>query len=147
MGRLDGAAPLLCASVTVYSPMMRHGLNAPRKHLGVVALGGLGHMAVKFGKAFGMTVTVVSSSPGKRQEVVERLYADAFLLSHDPEQMKAARRAPCVSFAQDRTHDLATTRRVQRQHNSPYARNGTSHIRNCRNSDHDQTHATNHSNK
>jgi cinnamyl-alcohol dehydrogenase len=48
---LDGAAPLLCAGVTVYSPMMRHGLNAPGKHLGVVGLGGLGHMAVKFGKA------------------------------------------------------------------------------------------------
>jgi cinnamyl-alcohol dehydrogenase len=47
-------------------------------------------MAVKFGKAFGMTVTVISSSPGKRQEAVERLGADAFLLSHDPEQMKAA---------------------------------------------------------
>jgi cinnamyl-alcohol dehydrogenase len=67
---LDGAAPLLCAGVTVYSPMMRHGLNAPGKHLGVVGLGGLGHMAVKFGKAFGMTVTVISSSPGKRQEAV-----------------------------------------------------------------------------
>ncbi|KAK1604750.1 hypothetical protein QYE76_028423 [Lolium multiflorum] len=87
---LDGAAPLLCAGVTVYGPMMRHGLNAPGKHLGVVGLGGLGHLAVKFGKAFGMTVTVISSSPRKRQEALERLGADAFLLSNDPEQMKAA---------------------------------------------------------
>ncbi|EMS68862.1 putative cinnamyl alcohol dehydrogenase 8D [Triticum urartu] len=87
---LDGAAPLLCAGVTVYSPMMEFGLNAPGKHLGVVGLGGLGHMAVKFGKAFGMTVTVISSSPRKREEAVERLGADAFLVSQDPEQMKAA---------------------------------------------------------
>ncbi|RCV11594.1 hypothetical protein SETIT_2G198700v2 [Setaria italica] len=86
----DGAAPLLCAGVTVYSPMMQYGLNEPGKHLGVVGLGGLGHMAVKFGKAFGMTVTVISSSPGKREEALGRLGADAFLVSHDAAQMKAA---------------------------------------------------------
>jgi len=87
---LDKAAPLLCAGVTVYSPMMRFGLNAPGKHLGVVGLGGLGHVAVKFGKAFGMRVTVISTSPGKREEAVERLGADEFLVSRDPEQMQAA---------------------------------------------------------
>ncbi|XP_047093374.1 probable cinnamyl alcohol dehydrogenase 8D [Lolium rigidum] len=87
---MDGAAPLLCAGVTMYTPMMRHGLNAPGKHLGVVGLGGLGHLAIKFGKAFGMTVTVISSSPAKRQEALDRLGADAFLLSSDPEEMKAA---------------------------------------------------------
>uniref|UniRef100_M8ASU8 cinnamyl-alcohol dehydrogenase n=1 Tax=Aegilops tauschii TaxID=37682 RepID=M8ASU8_AEGTA len=48
-----GAAPLLCAGVTVYSPMVQYGLDAPGMRLGVVGLGGLGHMAVKFGKAFG----------------------------------------------------------------------------------------------
>ncbi|KAM3275230.1 hypothetical protein ACQJBY_043907 [Aegilops geniculata] len=87
---LDKAAPLLCAGVTVYSPMMRFGLNAPGKHLGVVGLGGLGHVAVKFGKAFGMRVTVISTSPGKREEALERLGADEFLVSRDPEQMQAA---------------------------------------------------------
>nr|AJK93406.1 cinnamyl alcohol dehydrogenase [Lolium perenne] len=87
---LAGAAPLLCAGVTVYSPMMRFGLNAPGKHLGVVGLGGLGHVAVKFGKAFGMKVTVISTSPGKREEALERLGADEFLVSRDPEQMQAA---------------------------------------------------------
>jgi cinnamyl-alcohol dehydrogenase len=86
----DGAAPLLCAGVTVYSPMVQYGLNAPGKRLGVVGLGGLGHMAVKFGKAFGMAVTVISSSPGKREEAIQRLGADEFLVSRDPEQMKAA---------------------------------------------------------
>uniref|UniRef100_A0A0E0B2N8 cinnamyl-alcohol dehydrogenase n=1 Tax=Oryza glumipatula TaxID=40148 RepID=A0A0E0B2N8_9ORYZ len=68
---LDGAAPLLCAGVTVYSPMVIHGLNAPGKHVGVVGLGGLGHVAVKFAKAFGMRVTVISTSPGKRREALE----------------------------------------------------------------------------
>ena len=87
---LAGAAPLLCAGVTVYSPMVEYGLNAPGKHLGVVGLGGLGHVAVKFGKAFGMTVTVISSSDRKRDEALGRLGADAFLVSSDPEQMKAA---------------------------------------------------------
>nr|CAB3498684.1 unnamed protein product [Digitaria exilis] len=87
---LPPTAPLLCAGVTVYSPMVRYGLNAPGKRLGVVGLGGLGHMAVKFGKAFGMEVTVVSSSPAKREEALGRLGADEFLVSRDAGQMKAA---------------------------------------------------------
>ncbi|TVU25857.1 hypothetical protein EJB05_28370 [Eragrostis curvula] len=86
----DRAAPLLCAGVTVYAPMVRHGLNSPGKRLGVVGLGGLGHVAVKFGKAFGMKVTVVSTSPGKHQEAIDILGADEFVLSSDAEQMKAA---------------------------------------------------------
>ncbi|NP_001141363.1 Probable cinnamyl alcohol dehydrogenase 8D [Zea mays] len=85
-----GAAPLLCAGVTVFSPMVQYGLNAPGKHLGVVGLGGLGHLAVRFGKAFGMKVTVISTSLGKRDEALGRLGADAFLVSRDPEQMRAA---------------------------------------------------------
>lgn len=87
---LDKGAPLLCAGITVYSPMKQFGLNEPGKHLGVVGLGGLGHVAVKFGKAFGMKVTVISSSPGKEKEAIERLGADAFLVSSNPEAMKAA---------------------------------------------------------
>ncbi|EEE69660.1 hypothetical protein OsJ_29281 [Oryza sativa Japonica Group] len=87
---LDGAAPLLCAGVTVYSPMVIHGLNAPGKHVGVVGLGGLGHVAVKFAKAFGMRVTVISTSPGKRREALEHLGADEFLVSRDAGQMAAA---------------------------------------------------------
>jgi len=59
---LASAGPLLCAGITVYSPMMRHNMNQPGKSLGVVGLGGLGHMAVKFGKAFGLRVTVFSTS-------------------------------------------------------------------------------------
>ncbi|XP_078175673.1 putative cinnamyl alcohol dehydrogenase 5 [Carex rostrata] len=87
---LDKAAPLLCAGITVYSPMKYHGLNAPGMHLGVAGLGGLGHVAVKFGKAFGMKVTVISSSPSKEKEAIERLGADSFLVSSNAEKMKAA---------------------------------------------------------
>uniref|UniRef100_A0A0D9X5F5 cinnamyl-alcohol dehydrogenase n=1 Tax=Leersia perrieri TaxID=77586 RepID=A0A0D9X5F5_9ORYZ len=87
---LDVGAPLLCAGIMVYSPMKHHGLNAPGKHVGVVGLGGLGHIAVKFAKAFGMKVTVVSSSPGKRREAMERLGADAFVVSGDGGEIGAA---------------------------------------------------------
>ncbi|GAB4848811.1 hypothetical protein Ancab_003605 [Ancistrocladus abbreviatus] len=87
---LDGAAPLLCAGITVYSPMMYYGINKPGLHLGVAGLGGLGHMAVKFAKALGLKVSVISTSPSKRKEAVERLGADAFLVSHDDVQMKDA---------------------------------------------------------
>ena len=53
----DAAAPLLCAGITVYSPMQHFQMTEPGRRLGVVGLGGLGHMAVKFGKAFGLQVT------------------------------------------------------------------------------------------
>ncbi|KAG9440138.1 hypothetical protein H6P81_020303 [Aristolochia fimbriata] len=87
---MDGGAPLLCAGITVYSPMKYFGLCEPGMHLGVVGLGGLGHVAVKFAKAFGLRVTVISTSPGKKGEAVGRLGADAFLISREPEEVKAA---------------------------------------------------------
>lgn len=87
---MDKGAPLLCAGITVYSPMKNFGLDGPGKHLGVVGLGGLGHVAVKFGKAFGMKVTVISSSLKKKEEAIKRLGADAFIVSSDAGQMQAA---------------------------------------------------------
>ncbi|KAI5055064.1 hypothetical protein GOP47_0030482 [Adiantum capillus-veneris] len=87
---LDGAAPLLCAGVTVYSPMCYFGMTEKGKHFGVVGLGGLGHMAVKFGKAFGMEVTVISTSPRKKTEAIDILGADHFLVSTDKDAMKKA---------------------------------------------------------
>ncbi|KAJ4981803.1 hypothetical protein NE237_032640 [Protea cynaroides] len=87
---LDAGAPLLCAGITVYSPMKYYGLNQPGKHLGLVGLGGLGHVGVKFAKAFGMKVTVISTSPSKKEEAIERFGADSFLVSKDLDQMKAA---------------------------------------------------------
>ncbi|KAK3121272.1 hypothetical protein QOZ80_8BG0649910 [Eleusine coracana subsp. coracana] len=88
---LDAGAPLLCAGVTVYTPMKYHGLNVPGKHVGVLGLGGLGHIAVKFAKALGMKVTVISSASGKREEALGRLCADAFILSKNPKELPWAR--------------------------------------------------------
>ncbi|KAI4313866.1 hypothetical protein L6164_026813 [Bauhinia variegata] len=87
---LAAAAPLLCAGITVYSPLKYYGLGEPGKHLGIVGLGGLGHVAVKFAKAFGAKVTVISTSPSKKEEAVNHLGADSFLVSHDQDQMQAA---------------------------------------------------------
>ncbi|XP_047148680.1 probable mannitol dehydrogenase, partial [Vigna umbellata] len=87
---LDVAAPLLCAGITVYGPLRYFGLDKPGMHLGVVGLGGLGHLAVKFAKALGMKVTVISTSPSKEQEAIQHLGADYFVLSRDQDQMKAA---------------------------------------------------------
>ncbi|KAK1613643.1 hypothetical protein QYE76_019160 [Lolium multiflorum] len=87
---LDAAAPLLCAGITVYSPMKQHGMlqGEAGRRLGVVGLGGLGHVAVKFAKAFGLHVTIVSTSPAKEREARESLRADDFVLSTDQKQMQ-----------------------------------------------------------
>lgn len=86
----DAGAPLLCAGITVYSPMKYYGMTEPGKHLGVVGLGGLGHVAVRIAKAFGLKVTVISSSPGKEDEAINKFGADAFLVSSDPAKMKVS---------------------------------------------------------
>lgn len=84
----DAGAPLLCAGITVYSSMKYYGLDKPGKHLGVCGLGGVGHVVVKMGKAFGLKVTVISSSSHKEAEAIQRLGADSFLVSSDPAKMK-----------------------------------------------------------
>lgn len=86
---LDKAAPLLCAGITVYTPMIRHKMNQPGKSLGVIGLGGLGHMAVKFGKAFGLKVTVFSTSASKKEEALKLLGADKFVISSDEKEMQS----------------------------------------------------------
>ncbi|KAI3464775.1 hypothetical protein Pfo_021438 [Paulownia fortunei] len=87
---LDKGAPLLCAGITTYSPLRHFGLDKPGLRVGVVGLGGLGHVAVKFAKAFGTKVTVISTSASKKKEAIESLGADAFLISRDPAEMQAA---------------------------------------------------------
>ncbi|XP_076906501.1 8-hydroxygeraniol dehydrogenase-like [Bidens hawaiensis] len=87
---LDSGAPLLCAGITTYSPLRHFGLDKPGTKVGVVGLGGLGHVAVKFAKAFGAEVTVFSTAQAKKQEAIEGLKADHFIVSKDPEQMQAA---------------------------------------------------------
>ena len=87
---MQAGAPLLCAGITVYSPMKYYGFDKPSMKIGVVGLGGLGHMAVKFAKAFGMDVTVISTSIGKKEEACDRLGADHFIVSKNAEEMEAA---------------------------------------------------------
>ena len=81
-----GAAPLLCAGITTYSPIRRWG-NIEGKKVGVVGLGGLGHMGVKFAKAFGAHVVVFSTSPGKKEDAL-RLGADEVIISTNSEEME-----------------------------------------------------------
>ena len=80
-----GAAPLLCAGITTYSPLRHWGVGKYHK-LAVVGLGGLGHMAVKIGKALGTEVTVLSTSERKRKDA-ERLGAFDFPSPHSPRRL------------------------------------------------------------
>ncbi len=83
---LAGVAPLLCAGITTWSPMRRWG-ELKGKKVGVVGLGGLGHMGVKFARAFGAHVAVFTTSPGKKADAL-RLGADEVILSTKPEEMQ-----------------------------------------------------------
>jgi len=100
-----GVAPLLCAGITTYSPIRRWG-NLEGKKVGVVGLGGLGHMGVKFAKAFGARVAVFTTSPGKADDA-KRLGADEVIVSTNPDEME--RHAGTFDFILDTVsapHDL-----------------------------------------
>lgn len=86
---LAAAAPLLCAGITTYSPL-RHWKVGKGHKLAVLGLGGLGHMGVKFGVAFGAEVTVLSTSP-KKEADAKKLGAHHFVVTTDAEQFKAAK--------------------------------------------------------
>lgn len=83
---LAATAPLLCAGITTYSPL-RHWNVGPRKKVGVVGLGGLGHMGVKLAKAMGAEVIVFTTSESKVEDA-KRLGADDVVLSKDEAQMQ-----------------------------------------------------------
>lgn len=83
---LPGVAPLLCAGITTYSPLRRFK-TGPGMKVGVIGLGGLGHMAVKLASAMGAAVTVFSTSPGKEADA-KGLGADNFVVTRDPEALK-----------------------------------------------------------
>jgi uncharacterized zinc-type alcohol dehydrogenase-like protein len=83
---LAGAAPLLCAGITTFSPMHHWGVTKGKK-VGVVGLGGLGHMAVKFAHALGSHVVVFTTSPGKKEDAL-RLGADEVVVSRNADEMK-----------------------------------------------------------
>ena len=84
---LAGAAPLLCAGITTYSPL-RHWNVGPGKRVGIVGLGGLGHMGVKLAHAMGATVVVFTTSPDKIEDA-KRLGADEVVISRDEAAMAA----------------------------------------------------------
>jgi alcohol dehydrogenase (NADP+) len=86
---LDIAAPLLCAGITLYSPLRQWGVG-PGMKVGIVGLGGLGHMGVKIAHAMGADVTLISHSAHKEADA-RALGANHFLLSSDKGQMKTAR--------------------------------------------------------
>ncbi len=81
-----GAAPLLCAGITTYSPL-RHWKVGKGQKVGIVGLGGLGHMGVKFAKAFGANVVLFTTSPNKSQDAV-RLGADEVVISKNEAEMQ-----------------------------------------------------------
>jgi alcohol dehydrogenase (NADP+) len=102
---LAGAAPLLCAGITTYSPLRHWGVTKGKK-VGVVGLGGLGHMGVKFAHALGAHVVVFTTSPAKKDDAL-RLGADEVVLSKDADEM--AKHAGSFDFILDAVaavHDI-----------------------------------------
>jgi uncharacterized zinc-type alcohol dehydrogenase-like protein len=83
---LDGVAPLLCAGITLYSPLKHWNAGAGKK-VAVMGLGGLGHMGVKFAHALGAHVTVLSHSPSKREDALA-MGADEFIAVSDAKDLK-----------------------------------------------------------
>ncbi|WP_173045224.1 NAD(P)-dependent alcohol dehydrogenase [Nitrospira sp. KM1] len=83
---LAGAAPLLCAGITTYSPMRHWGVTKGKK-VGVVGLGGLGHMAVKFAHALGAHVVIFTTSANKKEDAL-RLGANEVVISRNSDEMK-----------------------------------------------------------
>ena len=84
----QSAGPLLCAGITVYNPLRMYA--SPNSHVGILGLGGLGHMAVKFAQAMGCHITVLSTSESKRKDSLERLGAHRFVNISNAEEMLSA---------------------------------------------------------
>jgi uncharacterized zinc-type alcohol dehydrogenase-like protein len=102
---LDRTAPLLCAGITTYSPLVHFGLKRGDR-VGVMGLGGLGHMGVKFAKAIGAEVSVVSRSPAKKDDALG-LGADEFINVTEPRAFEFnARRFDFLLDTVSGSHDL-----------------------------------------
>jgi uncharacterized zinc-type alcohol dehydrogenase-like protein len=102
---LAAAAPLLCAGITTYSPMRRWKVGKDKK-VGVVGLGGLGHMAVKFARALGSHVVVFTTSPHKKEDAL-RLGAHEVVISRNADEMQ--KHAGSIDFILDAVsadHDI-----------------------------------------
>lgn len=104
---LASAAPLLCAGITVYSPL-KHWQAGPGKKVGILGIGGLGHLAIKIAKAMGAHVVVFTTSPSKVEDA-KRLGADEAVLSTDAEQMsKYVRSMHFILDTVSAKHDVNT---------------------------------------
>ena len=102
---LAAVAPLLCAGITTYSPLRHWKVGAGQK-VGIVGLGGLGHMGVKFARAFGAHVVLFTTSPGKAADAL-RFGAHEVVISKNPEEMKAhANSFDFILDAVSAQHDL-----------------------------------------
>jgi alcohol dehydrogenase (NADP+) len=102
---LAGTAPLLCAGITTYSPMRHWGVTTGKK-VGVVGLGGLGHMGVKFAHALGAHVVVFTTSPNKKEDAL-RLGADEVVISRNSDEMqKHTRSFDFILDAVSAAHDI-----------------------------------------
>jgi len=86
---LEAAGPVFCAGVTMYSPLINWKADQGGMRVGVIGIGGLGQMGVRLAKAMGNTVTAISTSP-KKEASAREIGADNFVVSTDPESMKAA---------------------------------------------------------
>jgi uncharacterized zinc-type alcohol dehydrogenase-like protein len=84
----ENAAPLLCGGITVYNPLRTHGVN-PASRVGIVGIGGLGHIAIQFARAFGAEVTAFSTSAAKEEEA-RALGAHHFVNSRESKALKEA---------------------------------------------------------
>ncbi len=83
----EGAAPLLCGGITVYNPLRNHGVN-PTSRVGIIGVGGLGHLALQFARAFGADVTAFSTSVNKEQDALS-LGAHHFVNTRDSKGLKS----------------------------------------------------------
>jgi uncharacterized zinc-type alcohol dehydrogenase-like protein len=102
---LAGVAPLLCAGITTYSPLRHWGVTKGKK-VGIVGLGGLGHMGVKFAHALGAHTVLFTTSPNKKEDAL-RLGADEVVVSRNPDEM--AKHAGSFDFILDAVsanHDI-----------------------------------------
>merc|ERR1712126_361167 len=86
---LEAAGPVFCAGITMYSPLQYWNASNGGKRVGIIGIGGLGQMGVRIAKAMGNSVTAISTSPNKKAAAME-IGADSFVVSTDPESMKAA---------------------------------------------------------
>ena len=129
---LAGAAPLLCAGITTYSPL-RHWKVGKGQKVGVVGLGGLGHMGVKFAKAFGAHVVLFTTSPNKTADA-QRLGAHEVVISKNPAEMQKHieefRLHPGYGFGRARFERLHRAAETGRNPNFGW-RAGTTTTRGC----------------